>query len=188
MKGRMKDIDAHLAAVFAPHEVPAAFRTTEAFSFVDDKRIYPFDDCNLPELGGNELELWAGDPTKAASMARQLLIWLHGSSGCLYGFWSHDGRPMLESPIVYLDDEGCGNGVVADNLDEFLAIAANGFRRITPAGCEPDLDELQDQETEAFFTARGIEPAMDYGARIQAASRAHPDFDAWLSSELDAPR
>ena len=58
---------------------------------------------------------------------------------------------------------------------------------IAPAGCEPDLDELQDQETETFFTARGIEPAMDYGARIQAASGAHPDFDAWLSSELDAP-
>ena len=137
MKGPMNDIDAYLEAVFAPHEVPAAFRTTEAFGFVDDQRIYPFDDCNLPELGDNHLELWAGDPTKAAAMAHQLCIWLHGSSGCLYGFWSHDGRPMLESPIVYLDDEGCGNGVVANNLDEFLAIAANGFSRIAPAGCNP---------------------------------------------------
>ncbi|MFT4622406.1 MAG: hypothetical protein ACI8PZ_001062 [Myxococcota bacterium] len=93
---------------------------------------------------------------------------------------------MLESPIIYLDDEGDGNGVVAANLDEFLAIAANGFSRIKPGWCEPDLEELQEEghETEAFFTMRGIEPDADFTARMTAAAAAHPDFDAWLGEQL----
>lgn len=180
----MHDIHAYLEAVFAPHGVPAVFRNTEGFGLVDDDRIFPFDDCNLPEVDDKHLEMWAGDADKAAAMATQLFIWLHGSSGCLYGFWSHDGRPMLESPIVYLDDEGDGNGVVANNLDEFLAIAANGFSRITPSWCEPELEELEDEATEAFFTIRGIVPATDHEARIKAAKAAHPDFDAWLGKQL----
>ena len=180
----MKNIKNYIAAIFAPHDVPAPFQNIDAFGFVDDDRIFPFDDCNLPAITDLPLEAWSGDKKKAALIASQVHVWLHGSSGCLYGFWSHDGRAMIEAPIVYLCDEGCENGVVANNLDEFLSIAANGFSRITPTWCEPDLEELEEEETEAFFVARGIKPADDVEALIKAASEAHPDFDAWLNEQL----
>ncbi|EDM76589.1 hypothetical protein PPSIR1_24314 [Plesiocystis pacifica SIR-1] len=180
----MNDINAYLERVFAPHAVPAAIARAAVFAFVDDDRIYPFDDCNFAEPGEDSLETWAGTPESAAAMREQLFIWLQGSSGCLYGFWSHDGRPMLDAPIVYLDDEGDGNGVIANGLDEFLAIAAHGFSRITPRGFEPELDELEGEAAEAFFTARGIEPAPDPARVVQAARAAHPDFDAWLGAKL----
>jgi len=171
----------HIAAVFAPHPVPAAFRSTDGFGYTLDDEVYPFDDCMLV-VSTEELAVWAGDDG-AEKMAGTLHIWLRGSAGFLYGFWSHDGRPMLASPIVYLGDEGDGNSVVANNLAEFLGMMACGFSRLCPQGTEPGPAELRD-EPESFFTLRGIEPLRDWQARMAAAIAVHPDVDAWVSAQL----
>lgn len=170
-------------AAFSPYEVPAPFQTIEEFSLITDDGAWPFGDCNLSPPNDDILNYWAGSAASASKMAEQLKVWLHGPDGYLYAFWSYDGRPMLEAPIVYLDDEGDGSAVVANNLDEFLSIAAHGFNRIKHDELEPWPDELP-SSPEAFFTARHITPAQDWAQRMSAARDAHPDFEAWLDELL----
>ena len=178
----MSTVDPRVAAAFGPHGVPAAFQSLDGFGIADegDDVVFPFDDCCL--AGPDDAEAWVGD-SPTAEVQAQLHVWLRGHAGFLYAFWSHDGRPMLEAPIVYLDDEGSGNSVVANDLDEFLGMMANGFERLCPEFTEPGEDELP-EEPEEFFTHRGIAPLADWQARMEAAIAAHPDFDAWLTAQL----
>ena len=176
--------DPRVTATFSPHAVPAAFQALDHFAFDDGERLYPFGDCCL--AAPDDAAAWLGEGA-AARAAAQLHVWLRGPAGYLYAFWSHDGRPMLDAPIVYLDDEGDGSAVVADNLDEFLGIVANGFDRLHPGGVEPAPEELP-AAPQPFFTSRSIAPLPDWAARIAAAARRHPDFDAWLAAVLKGSR
>lgn len=172
--------DPRIVAAFAPHRVPAPFQTTEHFAFVSDDGLYPCGDCCIAEPG--DLVAWLGEEAAARAVGR-LHVFLRGPAGYLYGFWSHDGRPMRDAPIVYLDDEGDGSAVVAENLGEFLGIIANGFDRIRLDALEPSPDALP-ASPEAFFTHRGIAALPDWEARIRAAAARHPDFAGWLDALL----
>jgi len=116
-------------------------------------------------------------------------IFATDGSGSLYGYWRYERQSLDEAPLVYLNDEGMDNTVLATTLEEFLALIAVGQRRLGlvdkwDEGEQPDEDTLRYR---GWLRAElGIEPpTLDQARSIVARARAsHPDLDAWLDQAL----
>jgi hypothetical protein len=48
--------------------------------------------------------------------------------GSMYAFWRTDGRELEDSPVVYINSEGVGHAVVAEDLRAFFELLALGTR------------------------------------------------------------
>ena len=83
--------DAFTKRLFGDHGVPEAFRTSEGFGLADGDDYYPFGDNQLHN-DDDIYEMWGGSPENGARLRAQVLIFLHGGDGFLYGLWSHDGE------------------------------------------------------------------------------------------------
>jgi hypothetical protein len=109
-------------------------------------------------------------------------------SHSLFAFWTPNGEPLATAPIVLLDSEGEGTGVLASSFDEFLSLIALGHE---PLGRPDQWTEEECPQTARFQdwvrTTIGIEPAADANSVVEAARAAHPDFKSFVS-EHQAPR
>jgi hypothetical protein len=58
--------------------------------------------------------------------AEQLILFGHELDGAMYGYWLYDKHDINTAPIIFLGSEGQDNKVVANSLEEFLALLAVG--------------------------------------------------------------
>ncbi len=107
----------------------------------------------------------------------------------MYGYWRYNGRSLDAAPLVYLNDEGQDNTVLANTLEEFLIVIAVGQHYLGlvdkwDEGERPDEDTLRYRDW--LRADVGIEtPTLDQARSIVARARAsHPDLDAWLDQAL----
>ncbi len=168
-------------------EVPAELGDCNLFETIDTDydppTFFVCGDFQLVDDPQTALENWFGDAAHKAG--EQLRIFLIDGNTALYAFW-HQGQPLAAAPIVYLDDEGVENSVVANNLREFFSLLAAGFERISPeaiayAIAHPGEHEPVDVSGCPLFAALGIEAAPDPLLGVQQARAAHPDFAAWVA-------
>lgn len=104
----------------------------------------------------------------------------------LYGYWLYDERPLEQVPIVYLHHEGVGTTVLANTLEEFLALLTLGYREV---GSVADW-AAQKRPCDGIGAFRtwlrdelGITRPNDGRALVAQAQQTHPDFNAWLQEE-----
>ncbi len=119
------------------------------------------------------------------------IVFLTDGSGSLYGYWRYDGQPLDHAPLVYLNDAGVNNTVLASTLEDFLTLIATGQRHLGlfetwDENSEPDEDTLlfrawlrEDVGIEAptLTQARGI---------VERARAAHPDLEGWMEHLVGA--
>lgn len=168
-------------------EIPAELGDSSLFETIDTDydppTFFVCGDFQLVDDPQTALENWFGDAAHKAG--EQLRIFLIDGNMALYSFWQYQGQPLAATPIVYLDDEGVDNSVVANHLREFLSLLAAGFERISPdaiayAVAHPGEHEPMDVSGCPLFAALGIEAAPDPLQVLQQAHTAHPDFAAWI--------
>ena len=121
-----------------------------------------------------------------AEAADQFVIFGRDGAYSLYGYWRYAGQALDESPIVYLDGEGCGCTVLANTLLEFFTLLALGESLLGALDgwgawdeeCE-GLEEFRAWLKQTFaIDPPSLEEARAIIARAQAA---HPDLDAWVT-------
>ncbi len=126
---------------------------------------------------------------RAPNLRDQFVIFATDRSRSLYGYWQYDGQPLDAAPLVYLNDEGLDNTVLADTLEEFLTLVAVGQPSLGLVG-EWDEREEPDEYTLRYRTwlraELGIEaPTLGQARAIVERARAgHPDLDAWLRKSV----
>ncbi len=136
--------------------------------------------------------------------ADQFTMFARDRVGSLFGYWRYEEQPLDRAPLVYLHSEGADSTVLANTLDEFLALLAVGHPRdsMFPAEeGEDDADEVEEEDgdndaddtrqyREWLQAEMGIEtPTRVEGHRIvEQARSAHPDFLEWLDRWANAHR
>jgi hypothetical protein len=125
------------------------------------------------------------------SAASQFAIFARDSSHALYGYWLYDNRSIENAPIVYIDSEGCDNTVLANNVEEFLTLAALGKPILGTIESRKSSDEEDESEyiddvnkfrawakQEFSIDTPTLEEAKQI---IKSAKGNHPDFDKWFT-------
>jgi len=99
----------------------------------------------------------------------------------LYALWRYKEMPLDETPVTYLNSEGEGSGVLANNLAEFMTLLAYGTEPIL--GVYPDRAEanedvkyaLRNQEFRKWLEQRYHLHAAEYpNDVVQQARNRHP--------------
>lgn len=180
-----------LAHIFGAHPAPPELQSCAWFESARPGHFFVCGDFLLLEEPDHDMELWFGDPARARRAGEQLTLFMSDGDTALYGFWRYQGQPLAEAPIVYLDDEGANNSVVASTLREFLSLIAVGYERISFKMIQyyaknPQRFKPYNTFKCPLFAALQIQPAADPLAVVTAARKAHPDFDAWITELLTA--
>ncbi len=96
------------------------------------ERLLDFHRRNKSFFSGH-FELTDSGPATAVAMfdgdqdaAAQFALFGAEADGSAFGFWLYEGRKLEEAPVVYLGSEGTGWTVLADTLEDFLRLLANG--------------------------------------------------------------
>jgi len=140
------------------------------------------EDLELYERGPFALNAWFRGNIRAAA---QFVVFASDEAGGLYGYWRYEGQPLDQAPLVYLNDEGAHNTVLASTLEEFLALVGVGQEFVGR------FDQWDDQADPDSYTLRyrnwlrttlGVEPPTLDEARaiIERARGQHPDLDEWI--------
>jgi hypothetical protein len=124
------------------------------------------------------IDAWfEGDESQAA----QFEPFAENADGGIYALWLYDDRGVEEAPIVYLDSEGTGNGVVAEDVPELLSLVATGEEPSYWLRGQRDPNPLDVSEFRTRLRDElGIEPAQDPVAVVRRAQSRHPDLAALL--------
>src|SRR5206468_4338951 len=175
---------------FAPRPVPAllcelvAFDTAGGgffsgyFELTDSTGRSPANELLGPFDGGVE--------KFGAEFDRELAIFGLDSDGSTYALWTYGDRTPEQAPVVYVNSEGDGSRVVADDLRAFLGLL---LLDVSDVGrCFFD-DEPVGRERHGAFVAwaaaHGIRAPDDPDAVAELAASRHPDFDAWLTERWE---
>ena len=164
---------------FPPNiEVPELLlRLLEYQNQVEDWYSGCFELANFEHKG---LIAWFDDEVAAS----QFIQFGHNADGSLYCFWLYDGRAIDSAPIVFLDSEGQDNAVLADNLEEFFALLAEGYDelgfphgRLEKSNIEANLEFREWLQKEFAIT-----PPVDAEKLIADAQVAHPSLEKWIEN------
>ncbi len=146
------------------------------------------EDLELYERGPFALNAWFRGNIRAAA---QFVVFASDEAGGLYGYWRYEGQPLDRAPLVYLNDEGAHNTVLASTLEEFLTLVGVGQPYIGMVD-EWDEQEEPDEDTLRYRdwlrAELGVEPPTLNEARaiVEHARGQHPDLDAWVEQSLVA--
>lgn len=145
-------------------------------------------DLVLNPDGRDFLDGWFDGDVSAAD---QFVVFASDGADALYGYWRYEGQPLDQAPLVYLNDEGAYNTVLASTLEEFLTLVGVGQKFLGR------FERWDERTTPNRFTLRyrdwlraelGVEPPTLDEARaiITQAREQHPDLDAWVEQSLVA--
>ncbi|MDB5100611.1 MAG: hypothetical protein JWM80_5032 [Cyanobacteria bacterium RYN_339] len=158
--------------VFGTHAVPQLLNDLAEFA-ADCKGYY----SGRFKLAPESAEGWLGGPERAADFA----LFGHDPDGSLYGFWLYEGRTPANAPVVYLNANHSNSSVLANDLEEFLALLALDVTDLGMYFDEADRPHKRSPGNAAFRTwladCFGIEPAALAPRVVKRAGAAHPALD-----------
>lgn len=111
----------------------------------------------------------------------QFFVFGHDGNQSFYALWRYKEMPADETPVIYLNSEGEGSGVLANNLAEFMTLLAYGTEPIL--GIYPDQAEaneeikyaLRNQEFRVWIEQRYSLYVADHpNDMVQQARQRHP--------------
>ena len=141
--------------------------------------------CDFELTGTGDEDLVAG--FRGSPKAKQ--FWIFGIDGMhsLYGYWIYEGRSIVNAPIVYLNGEGSDNTVLANTLEEFIALLTLGEEAVGLIDAwgqsKRKCDGIEDFRAWAK-TELGIEPPNNPREVVEQARKSHPDLDEWIDREV----
>lgn len=141
-------------------------------------------DFELTASGDEDLLAWFRGRPEAAKQ-----FWVFGKDGMhsLYGYWIYEGRTIANAPIVYLNGEGSDNTVMANTLEEFIALLTLGEESVglfdAWGQSQRPCDGIEEFRAWAK-TEFGIEPPKNAREVVEQARRSHPDLDEWIDREV----
>lgn len=150
----------------------------------DETGGYLSCDFELTATGNDDALAGFNNDQEAAS---QFLIFGNDGMHSLYGYWLYEGKTIADAPIVYLNGEGVDNTVLANNLEEFVALLTAGKECV---GLYQSWDESQEPcpGIEDFrkwaFSQLNITVPDDPRDLIERARRQHPDLDKWVEEYI----
>lgn len=160
-------------AVFQPHPVPQLLDDLGEFT-ADVKGYY----SGRFKLGPEDASAWLGGDAKASEFA----LFGRDGDGSQYGYWLYGGRTPEDAPIVYLNVDHEGSGVLAGSLEEFLSLLALDITDLGIYYDEADRPRKHSPGNQKFRTwlseCFGIEPAKHPDRVIKRAAAAHPSVEA----------
>jgi hypothetical protein len=164
--------------------MPAALREAQedGFDYRDGDGVdfEPYAEFLSPAETADWWRSWTGNPSVDG---REFRVFGQDGTGGLGAFWLvRDGEPVERQPVVFLGSEG-ETGVVAQNLDSYLWLLADGFGPLE-AAMYPDHENVPRVEHRLAEVARRWAPAAHRPADevITAARAEFPDFDAVMQS------
>jgi hypothetical protein len=167
-----------------PQNVPIPGILTQLANRCDETGEYLSCDFELAGSGNDDALAWFSDDQEAAS---QFLIFGNDGMHSLYGYWLYDGKTIADAPIVYLNGEGADNTVLANNLEEFVALLTVGKECV---GLYQSWDESQEPcpgiEDFRNWASSQLNIAVPDDPRdlIERAKRRHPDLDKWVQDYI----
>jgi hypothetical protein len=123
-----------------------------------------------------------GDQTAA----KEFVLFGTDPDGSSYGFWIYEGRTLDTAPVVYLGSEGEGWTVLANTVEEFLALLALGKEDLGFLADRLYFPEPEEVTPGLKLFRRwlkkecGIVTAADPAAIVSRARQNHPDLQNWL--------
>ena len=121
-------------------------------------------------------------------IAEKLVVLGKEGDGALYCLWMRPTLTVETAPVAFIGAEGTDNGVLADNLKQFMSLlafgaddlgyAANWGNVVRPDFPAPRLDEFR----EWLKTTFGIVEPSSAEHLITTARENHPEFGMWLGS------
>lgn len=163
-------------------------RLVELLAFQEAVPDWYNGSCRLSSLEYVGAEYFAGD----SEAAKQFVVFGSGPDGSLYAFWLYPGRTFETAPVVFLGSDGGNCGVLAADLNDFLALLAFGadeLGREVPSGeiipsdkFEPSEEPLERQrEFQDWLQQQyGIQVPAEPMDIVRRARSAHPDLDLWI--------
>jgi hypothetical protein len=137
----------------------------------------------LANFGREGLIAWFDDEIAAS----QFIQFGHNADGSLYCFWLYNRSSIDSAPIVFLGSEGQDNAVLANNLEEFFALLAEGYEEL--GFSYGRLEKLETETNRKFrewlkkeFT---ITPPVDAEELIANAQANHPNLEKWIEQSLE---
>jgi hypothetical protein len=116
--------------------------------------------------------------------AKQFAVFGSGPDGSVIAYWLRGGaKDLARAPVVYLDSEGVENFVLADSVEEVIALLAYGHDELrwvqlprNREAYEHWKDEIEDF---AAWAKRelGISPRRGSAARLAELEKKHPGLD-----------
>ncbi len=115
----------------------------------------------------------------------RFVIFASDGADSLYGYWRYDGQPLDGAPLVYLNDEGIDNMVLANTLTEFLTLIAVGQSQL---GLVDKWDENEGPDLYTLWYRAWLREELgvdtptltEARAIVEQARDAHPDLDLWV--------
>lgn len=133
------------------------------------------------------LDYWFGSPRWRDTGHQFDLIGVD-STGGLYCLWRYPGGENSPSPVVFLGSEGEGVCIVADNLADLARVLAQGYAWFGTTGIwSYDEQEILPEPLAAFRrqVIALIGPDLPQPGDVAAdARRRHPDFKAWVDTQI----
>ena len=130
------------------------------------------------KLGPEDAGAWLGGPEQASDFA----LFGRDADGSQYGFWLYDGRTPADAPIVYLNAAHDGSLVIAQGLEEFLALLALDITDLGVFYDEADRPRKHSPGHAAFVAwladCFAITPAVQAARVVKRAAAAHPTLQA----------
>ena len=136
----------------------------------------------LTAYGRDDTIAWFDGDQEAAY---QFVPFGTGPDGSSYCFWLNDGRDLEHAPVVFLGSEGVNNTVLANGVEEFLALLGVGYDELGFAnwseGPEEEAENLR--RFRAWLEKEcGIRPPERGLEIISRAKAEHPDLDEWIKN------
>lgn len=116
----------------------------------------------------------------------QLVVFGMDEFQSLYAYWLYNDLPLEQAPIVYLNSESTANTILANTIEEFLALLALGKEEIGFVEGWEEQAEPCDGSNEFRAWLRNefnITPPGDVKAIVERARQAHPNFDDWVHQQ-----
>jgi hypothetical protein len=130
---------------------------------------------------------------KDEKVAKRFTVFGSGPDGSLYVFWLYDQQTVLTAPVVYLDSEGLGNAVIANDFTDFLALLSLGIDQLGYVITNHKSDRGRVINNNGLLQFRKwlqdelcIETPHGYEEIVATAQQNHPNLEKWIQKWADA--
>ncbi|HLO85515.1 MAG TPA: hypothetical protein VK203_11010 [Nostocaceae cyanobacterium] len=160
-------------------DIPPAL--IKLFEYANQVETYFSGYFEIVTNGKESAKCWFSKDDEAAN---KFIVFGENTDNSLYGFWLYGNSKISEAPIVFLGYEGTDNSVLANNIEEFLALLGIGYEELGYADYWQEPEEEATAELQNFRAwlkqEFGIIPPPTGEAIIENAKSQHPDLDNWI--------